>query len=107
MAVQDKESIDIVAHDPKTDCVLLVMVETREWGLCGALLPELQDKLNTYLVYAIGGRLACDYPTYAAKPVRIELRSKYAPTPREQQFIDVVTIHDLRPRNIEFNWRLI
>ncbi len=86
---------------------MLVMVEAREWGDAGALLPELQDKLNTYLGYALDGRLACDYPAYAQKEVHIELRTQYPPSPREQQFLDIVAKEDLQPRGISFGWQLI
>lgn len=107
MAVQDPSCIDIVAHNPKSDEVMLVMVETREWGERGALLPELQAKLNTYLGYALDGRLVCDYPAYASKPIRIELRTQHPPTPREEQFFDIVARQDLQPRGISFGWRMI
>ena len=107
MAVQDPSSIDIVAHNPKNDEVVLVMVETRHWGDNGALLPELQAKLNTYVGYSLDGRLICDYPAYASKPIRIELRTQYPPTSREQEFLDIVAKEDLLPRGIGFAWRLI
>ncbi len=107
MALQDPSSIDIVAHNPTNDEVILVMVETREWGDKGALLPQLQAKLNTYVGYALDGRLMCDYPAYVSKPIRIELRTQYPPSSREQQFLDIVAREDLQPRGIDFGWRLI
>jgi hypothetical protein len=107
MAVQDSNSIDFVTYNPKDDHVILVMVEAREWGEMGALLPELQTKLNTYLGYALDGRLVCDYPAYSQKPIRIELRTQYPPTAREQSFLDVVAREDLEPRGISFGWQLI
>ena len=107
MAVQETNVIDFVPYDPGRDQLLLVMAETREWGDAGALLPELQAKLNTYLGYALDGRLACDYPAYAQKAVRIELRTQYPPSPREQQFLDIVAKEDLQPRGMSFGWQLI
>ena len=107
MAVQDASSIDFVTYNPKEDQVMLVMVEAREWGDAGALLPDLQVKLNTYLGYALDGRLACDYPAYAQKSVRIELRTLYPPSPREQQFLEIVAKEHLKPRGIGFGWRQI
>ena len=107
MPVQDPNLIDIITYNPKTDEVMLVMVEPREWGEDGELLPELQAKLNTYLVYALDGRLVCDYPAYYSKPVRIELRTQHPPSSRDQEFLDVVIREDLEPRGISFGWRVI
>ena len=107
MAVQDANQIDIVAHDPKTDTVMLVMVEVREWGDKGQLLPDLQAKFKTYLAYAVDGQLARDYPNYAGKPIRFELRTQHAPTQREQQFLDLVIRKWLEPEEITFLWRLL
>ena len=107
MAVADTNVVDFVTYHPKKDRVMLVMVETRDWGDRGALLPDLQAKLNTYLGYALDGRLVCDYPAYASKPIRIELRTKYPPTPREEHFLDIVARRDLQPRGIAFGWKPI
>ena len=107
MSVKETDVIDFIAYNAQNDWILLVMVETREWGDKGALLPDLQAKLNTYLGYALDGRLICDYPAYASKPIRIELRTQYPPTSREHQFLDIVAKEDLEPRGIRFGWQLI
>jgi len=52
MTISTPGTIDFVAHDPSRDEALLVMVEDRSWGDAGALLPDLQAKLNLYLDYA-------------------------------------------------------
>jgi hypothetical protein len=107
MPVQETNVIDFVAHDPKTDTVKLVMVEARDWGDKGDLLPDLQSKFSTYLTYALDGQLATDYPTYAGKPIHFELRTEHAPTQREQQFMDIVVREHLEPERITFRWQLI
>src|SRR5689334_22522870 len=107
MAVEETNIIDFITYNPASDRLMLVMVEIREWGDQGALLPELQAKLNTYLGYALDGRLVCDYPAFAQKQIRIELRTQYPPTQREQQFLEIVTKEDLQPRGINFGWRLL
>ena len=107
MPVQDTNVIDLVVHDPKTDSVILCMVEVREWGDGGALLPELQQKFSTYLTYALDGQLREDYPAMTGKPIRFELRTEFAPTPREQQFMDIVTRDYLQPEGITFHWQLL
>lgn len=107
MPVQDTSVIDLVVHDPKTDSVILCMVEVREWGDRGALLPELQQKFSTYLTYALDGQLVSDYPAMAGKPIRFELKTDFPPTQREQQFLDIVTREHLDPEGITFRWQLL
>lgn len=107
MAVQDSTSIDIVSYNPIEDSVVLVMAEHREWGDEGALLPQLQAKLNTYLHYVLSGRLACDYPSYALKPIQFDLRTQHLLSAREKEFLEIVVEQDLRPRGIAFSWHLV
>lgn len=107
MTVEQHSVIDFVAHDSDENAVLLVMVETREWGGVGELLPDLQRKLNTYFRYATAGQLAADYPQMAGKPVRIELRATTAPGERELEFLRIVTAHHMEPAGISFLWRVI
>ena len=107
MPVQDTNVIDIVVHDPKTDRVILCMVEVRDWGDAGALLPDLQTKFGTYLTYALDGQLREDYPAMVNKPIRFELRAEFPPTQREQQFFDIVTRQYLQPEGITFAWQVL
>jgi hypothetical protein len=107
MPVQDTSVIDLVAHDPKRDSVILCMVEVRDWGERGELLPELQQKFSTYLTCALDGQLREDYPAMTGKPIRFELRTDFAPTVREQQFMDIVTRDYLTPEDITFRWKLL
>src|SRR5947209_2263218 len=102
MPVQDTNVIDIVVHDPKRDSVILCMVEVRDWGDAGALLPDLQQKFRTYLTYALDGQLREDYPAMAGKPICFELKTDFPPTQREQQFFDIVTRQYLQPEGITF-----
>jgi len=107
MTVEQHSVIDFVAHDPDEDVVLLVMVEAREWGEVGELLPDLQEKLNTYFRYATGGQLVADYPQVAGKPVRIELRASSTPGEREMEFFRIVTTRHFAPAGIAFAWKVI
>ncbi len=106
MAVSDRNTIDIVAEDHDARTVLLVMVEPREWGEVGALLPDLQDKLNTYIDYAESEKLLADFPSSKGKKVRIELRCASAPGARELEFLSIVERNHLGPLGISFRWRL-
>lgn len=107
MTVQDPNTIDVIAHDPKSDEVLLIMVEHRLWGDSGQLLPDLQSKLNAYLAYVTEGQLLLDYPSMAAKKVHFQLRTLETPGVRELRFLNLVVEHHLIPENIRFSWRVI
>jgi len=107
MPVWETNVIDLVVHDPKTDSVILCMVEVREWGDRGALLPELQEKFSTYLTYALDGQMTSDYPALAGKPIRFELKTEFPPTQREQEFLDIVTRQHLQPEGITFRWKIL
>jgi hypothetical protein len=84
MTVSNAAVIDFVSHDPKTDSVTLSMVEERKWGVHGALLPDLQAKLNSYLTYALDGQLDEDYPHLRGKPIRFRLHYEFEPGPEKR-----------------------
>jgi hypothetical protein len=98
--MQKHQQIDVVSHDPKTDRVVLSLVETRSWGERGGLLRDLQEKVNTYLNYVEGGQLWQDYPAMKGKKVAFRLHSQFPPTPREGDFIDIVKRKYLDPLDI-------
>ena len=100
MTVSDLKVIDFVSHDPKTNTVVLSMVEEREWGDSGQLLPDLQEKLNTYLAYALDGQLSDDYPEMRGKPVTIRLHHLHELGPREVEFIQILRRNHLDPAGI-------
>ena len=103
MPVSDPDVIDLVAHDPKTDTVLLVMVEVRPWGTRGELLPELQAKIAAYLTFALDGGLQENYPHLVGKPIVFELSSAEPPGQRERDFLTLVQSQYLASDSI--GWR--
>jgi hypothetical protein len=105
--VENSQTIDFIAHNPQTDRVALAMVEYRSWGDKGALLPDLQKKLNTYLGYVLNGQLAQDQPALKDKKVAFILQTEYPLSPREEQFVDIVQRKVLSPRDITLEIRLI
>jgi len=107
MTVQVHDVIDFVSHDPKSDAVVLSMVEHREWGDRGELLPDLQAKLNTYLAFVVDGQLEQQYPALKGKRVRFRLHSQQPPGERERRFIQIVREQDLAPRGIEWQESMI
>ncbi len=55
---------------------IIDLVEHREWGDKGELLPDLQAKLNTYLAFVMDGQLAQQYPAMNGKKIRFRLHKK-------------------------------
>jgi len=65
--------IDIVAHDDKAGEVALIMLESRPWDDSEEQLFQLQEKLNTYLSFALDGEMAESYPDLVKLPLRVQI----------------------------------
>lgn len=107
MTVEEKGTIDIVAHDTETDEALLVMVEYRDWSKDPNILDDLQEKLDGYLSYALDGQLQEDYPHLAGKKVHIQLGTKHPPGRRELDFLKKVAERHLRPAGLTLSWKIL
>src|SRR5215471_634717 len=84
--------IDFFAHDPKTDEVVLVMIESRPWMDSERQLFQLQEKFNAYVSFLLDGELAEAHPELKQKNARIELRCAQMP---HGQTLDLLNaIHD-------------
>lgn len=90
MSLEQTNSIDLIAHDPQTDEVVLVMVEKRPWDGSDLQLFQFQEKLNTYLSFALDGEMAEAYPHFNGKKVRVQLECLENPDARLAEFIDLV-----------------
>ncbi len=84
--------IDIFAHDPKTDEIVLVMNELRPWDSSEERLHQLQEKFNAYVSFLLDGELAEAHPALASKSARIELRCAHMPYARAVELLGM--IHD-------------
>jgi len=84
--------IDVFAHDPKTDEIVLVMNEPRPWDGSEERLHQLQEKFNAYASFLLDGELAEAHPDLAGKPARIELRCEHMPDARAVELLGM--IHD-------------
>jgi len=107
MTVEERNTIDVVAHDTESDETLLVMVEYRDWSKEGNLLEDLQEKLDCYLSYALDGQLEEDYPHLAGKPVHIQLGTKHPPGKRELEFLKEVSARHLQPAGVTLSWKIL
>jgi len=84
--------IDVIAHDLKTDAVVLVMDEPDVWDGSDAELHELQERFNAYVSFLVDGELAEAHPELAGKHARVEVRCAHMPDARA---IDLLgAIHD-------------
>jgi hypothetical protein len=65
--------LDALGQDPATGEVVLVMFEPRPWDGGDTQLFQLQEKLNSYLSFALDGEMTEQLPQLAGRPVRISL----------------------------------
>lgn len=100
MSVENPSVIDVVSYDPRTETVFLSLIEERDWGSDGALIPALQAKLHGYFVYVQEGQLAEDYPELVGKPLVFRLQYVFEPGIREHEFIHVICEQFLYPNGI-------
>src|SRR6266404_3023428 len=84
--------IDMIAHDAKTDEVVLVMNEPDAWNGSDAQLHELQERFNVYASFLLDGELAEAHPNLAKKRARIEVRCAKMPDARAIELLGM--IHD-------------
>jgi Family of unknown function (DUF6572) len=84
--------IDVIASDPKTGEVVLVMNEPNEWNGSDDQLLALQERFNAYVSFLLDGEMAADHPDLAGKSARIELRCARIPDTRALELLGL--IHD-------------
>jgi hypothetical protein len=84
--------IDMVAHDPKTNEVVLVMKEPNEFDGSDEQLLALQERFNAYVSFLLDGEMAEAHPELAGKQARIELRCAHIPDARSLELLGL--IHD-------------
>ncbi len=85
--LQNPGVLDALAHDRRTDTLLLAMYEARPWHGDELQLFQLQEKLNAYLSFVLDGELSEAYPELAGKRIRIQLRTVHEPDERASAFI--------------------
>ena len=90
MSIETTNVIDLVAHDPATDEVVLVMNEPRPWSGSDQQLFQFQEKLNTYLSFALDGEMHEAYPQFTGKKLRLQLETAFEPDPRTLDCIALV-----------------
>jgi hypothetical protein len=84
--------IDVIAEEPKTGEVVLVMNEANEWDSSDEELLALQERFNAYVSFLLDGELVEAHPELIGKPARIELRCAKIPDARALELLGL--IHD-------------
>ena len=84
--------IDVIAQDPKTGEVVLVMNEPTEWNGSDNQLLALQERFNAYVSFLLDGEMAEAHPELAGKAARIELGCAHMPDARALELLGL--IHD-------------
>jgi hypothetical protein len=84
--------IDVIAHDTKTNEIVLVMNEPNEWDGSDERLLALQERFNAYVSFLLDGEMAEMHPELAGKRARIELRCGHMPDAHALELLGL--IHD-------------
>jgi hypothetical protein len=100
----DPSVIDIVAEDPTTGKLLLVMAEERPWN-GQAMLDEFLGKLGVYVSYALSEQFSADYPDRRPSDVLIKLDCAYEPDAATRACFAQVP-ENLRKFGIEFAYEV-
>ena len=85
--------IDLIAQDPKTGEVVLVMSEPGEWNGSDEQLLALQERFNAYVSFLLDGEMAEAHPEFAGKAARIELRCAQMPDTRAVELLGLIHDH--------------
>src|SRR5438874_6452949 len=85
--------IDVIAHDAKTNEVVLVMNEPNEWNGSDEQLLALQERFNAYVSFLLDGEMAEAHPEFAGKAARIELRCAQMPDTRALELLGLIHDH--------------
>lgn len=68
------------------------MYEEREWIELNVRVHDLQEKVNAYVTYVLGGQLV-ETVEYRGRPVAIELFVRYQPPASMTQTFEKVKLH--------------
>ena len=82
--------IDVIAEDPKTGEVVLVMNGPNAWDSSDEELLALQERFNAYVSFLLDGEMAEAHPELAGKPTRIDLRCAQMPDARALELLGLI-----------------
>jgi hypothetical protein len=99
--IEDADTIDVAAYDPKTDEYVLIMIESRPWNQLPEQLLQLREKVNNYVVFALDEGLVTAYPEAANKAICIQLDCVEAPAGESADLLALIE-RSLKERGIRF-----
>ena len=77
--MSERATADMVTHDPKTDELVLYLIEDGPWPESdsdyGGVLKSIQDKILDLVDASIDGGIAAIYPESVGKQIRIQVDS--------------------------------
>jgi hypothetical protein len=81
-ALFDASTVDLVAKSPDGAYVGLFIVSDLSWTGSDSQIRSLQEKIHSYVGFAVDGQLAREYPECASLPWRIVVRCQQQPDER-------------------------
>lgn len=100
--VENPQILDLIATDPASGDILLVMIERRPWGAHPHQLRQIEEKINRYMAYVLDGFLAEHHPQYVGRGVRLRLDCAEAPTGEAERFVSAAQ-HAAREHGLELD----
>ena len=102
----DPEKVDLVGLAPSADAVELFIVQDMPWTGSDAQMKSFQDKVQTYVSYAVDGQMATAYPETQGLPWRIVLHAQTGPPDKRTAKAIAVLSARLPAHGGEFETRL-
>lgn len=99
--VQNPQIVDLIRYDELSAKVVLAMFERRAWDSSPKQFAEIEEKINRYIGYVLGGHLAEHYPKYMGMRVRIELQCAEEPHGEAIDFVQAAR-NAIEGRGFEF-----
>jgi hypothetical protein len=88
MTVDNPNVVDLITHNPATGEYVLIMVAEWDWtSEPEARLAQLAHKIENYLIFALNGGLAAQYPLAEGRPVRLQLDTVHPLVPAGAELI--------------------
>jgi hypothetical protein len=87
MSVTEPKTVDVIGIDHASGDVVLTISDHLDWEDVTDHLLQLQEKVNTYLVFIESGEMLESYPKSAGRRPRIEIVGRYPLHPDGVEFV--------------------
>src|SRR5262245_4927916 len=89
--MSDPDTIDIVADDPETGKLLLVMTEHRPWRKEAQMHKEFHAKANAHAQYVCSEQFSKDHPGLKPSDVIVKLDCAHEPGSKTMAFFEEIS----------------